>query len=312
VRELTDLDHKLAWPYLLSSLFIAWLIYVVGLRKGLVPAATSFWKFTFPREVYSHPSAKTDYKFVALDLSISFLVYMPLFSGLGYVAHKGLLYLCTDIFTVASLASTRETGVLVLFLAAFLIGDFGIFLAHYLMHRVPVLWQFHKVHHSAEVMTPITVLRVHPVDNLVLGIVTVILSAVVTSTYTLISEEAANHLTILGVNAVTFLFFFIGSQLRHSHIWLSYGPLLSFIFISPAQHQIHHSTDLKHWDTNYGYVLAIWDFVFRSLYVPRGRENLQFGLLDGESKEFSSVARLYFLPFAKATRELLPAQKSAR
>src|SRR5665213_3606005 len=49
-------------------------------------------------------------------------------------------------------------------LVFFIAYDFGRFVAHSVQHDVPVLWEFHKVHHSAEVLTPITAFRAHPVD----------------------------------------------------------------------------------------------------------------------------------------------------
>src|SRR5690606_39715058 len=55
----------------------------------------------------------------------------------------------------------------------------------------------------------------------------------------------ADPLTLFGSNVVFALFHLLGSNLRHSHIWWSFGPTLSRILISPAQHQIHHSKDRK-------------------------------------------------------------------
>ena len=51
------------------------------------------------------------------------------------------------------------------------------------MHRIPALWEFHKVHHSAEVLTPITFYRSHPVDMLVQTVAEALASGIVTSVF---------------------------------------------------------------------------------------------------------------------------------
>ena len=76
----------------------------------------------------------------------------------------------------------------------------------------------------------------------------------------------------------------LGANLRHSHLWFSYGRFLEHIFISPAQHQIHHSNDKMHYETNYGVVLSVWDWAFGSLYIASTKsQRLSFGL-DEQSK----------------------------
>jgi sterol desaturase/sphingolipid hydroxylase (fatty acid hydroxylase superfamily) len=109
---------------------------------------------------------------------------------------------------------------------------------------------------------------------------------------------------VYGLGVATYLFFLTGYHLRHSHIWLSYGLLLSTILISPAQHQIHHSKAKRHWDKNYGFILAIWDYLFGSLYVPKQKEAIEFGIGNGEEQLYSSPLKLYLLPFKRALRLL--------
>ncbi|HMQ57251.1 MAG TPA: sterol desaturase family protein, partial [Rhizobiaceae bacterium] len=89
-----------------------------------------------------------------------------------------------------------------------------------------------------------------------------------------------NLVTIGGANIIYAVFNVLGSNFRHTHIWISYGPVLERILISPAQHQIHHSLEVEHHNKNYGEVFAIWDWMFGTLYVPQGRTELRFGLAD--------------------------------
>ena len=187
-------------------------------------------------------------------------------------------------------------------LGSILVFDFGFYLQHYLMHKISFLWEFHKVHHSAEVMTPLTFFRVHPVDWLSMSLVYGLLVGGFQGTYKYFIPYEASLVKIMGFNIITFAFYFMGIHLRHSHIWISYGQILSRIFISPAQHQIHHSLAPRHFDKNLGAIFSLWDWLFGTLYVPKKKEDIQFGLSRGEHKEFSSLWSLYFLPFQKNIR----------
>ena len=59
----------------------------------------------------------------------------------------------------------------------------------------------------------------------------------------------------------------------------------------------------EHFNKNYGEVLAIWDWMFGTLYVPEGRETISYGIGE-ENREYRSLTALYLLPFVKAWRRL--------
>jgi sterol desaturase/sphingolipid hydroxylase (fatty acid hydroxylase superfamily) len=303
-RTVTELGSQSAWPYLVSSLFIAAAIWWVGRRRGLIDGSASLRAFLFPPSVYRHPSAIVDYRYLAIDLSIRGVVYMPLVAGVSYLLYKVLQpFVGTIVGSVGGgLPSISPLGRgIAITLLSVLVYDFLQFVGHFLAHNVPLLWYFHQVHHSAQVLTPATVYRSHPVDALLGGL----LGAVAAAVYSSASGQELRPITLFGVNVVTGAFYLTAFQLRHSHVWLSYGPIVSRIFISPAQHQIHHSADPKHWNKNYGFMFSIWDTLFRSLYVPRSRERLRFGLSDSDATDFATVRALYFLPFVKAARHCL-------
>ncbi|RJG27561.1 sterol desaturase family protein [Massilia cavernae] len=299
-----------AWPYLLSSMAIAYLLYLLARRQpGASPR--SFRAFAFPREVYRHRSAIVDYKYVLIDLTLQGVVYVPVIAGCTWLSYKLALSLSGGAAASAGASLNPLADALILTVITFIVIDFATFFSHYLMHRFPVLWYFHEVHHSAEVMTPVTVLRVHPVEKIFNSAVGAFLGGLGAAAYAAIAGHKVDPLTVIGIDIFVFYFRVFGIHLRHSHIWLSYGTFLSHILISPAQHQIHHSVDPRHYDKNFGYVLAIWDLLFRSLYVPRQRESLQFGLAGTDPKDYSSVAALYITPFRKAMRHLRAPRSAA-
>jgi sterol desaturase/sphingolipid hydroxylase (fatty acid hydroxylase superfamily) len=109
---------------------------------------------------------------------------------------------------------------------------------------------------------------------------------------------------------IGFAFAALGANLRHSHVWLSYGRALEHVAISPAQHQIHHSADRRHFDRNFGSALAIWDWLFGTLYVTRERERLTFGLSAAEKNHRDNVASAVIDPLIASARTLRPTRTS--
>jgi sterol desaturase/sphingolipid hydroxylase (fatty acid hydroxylase superfamily) len=183
--------------------------------------------------------------------------------------------------------------------ATVLMADLSFYVGHRLAHRVSFLWEFHKVHHSAVVMTPITYLREHPMDQLVLGTAAALFVGPVTGLFMHWFPEELTVTKVLGLNVITFVWYLmLGANLRHSHVWLPFGRVLDRIFSSPAQHQIHHSEDPAHHDRNFGSMLAIWDWMFGTLYAPVERPaHLRFGIGAGLNEQYQTLPDFYLRPF---------------
>ena len=163
------------------------------------------------------------------------------------------------------------------------------------MHKWPILWALHKVHHSAEVLTPLTVYRTHPLEGIVFTIRGTFTQGVSISSFIFFFGNSVDLLTVLGANLFLFLFNTAGSNLRHSHIGIRYWSWLEYIFISPAQHQLHHSIDIAHHDKNFGAALAIWDYTFGSLHHSEEIESLHLGI-ETDDKNFNKLSTLYLSP----------------
>jgi sterol desaturase/sphingolipid hydroxylase (fatty acid hydroxylase superfamily) len=293
------------WLYFVSAATIAFIYYWSrGYGKEHVNIR-GFLAFCFPRRIYTHWSAKLDFKYFVVNTVLYGFLIAPLVITSGVIGQATVLTL-VKLFGIP--ASPLLPGGLwsdvAVTLASVLAADLAFFGSHYLQHRVGFLWEFHKVHHAAEVLHPLTLYRQHPMDTgldlTLMGAATGTVSGI--SAY--LFDASIEVVTILQTNALVFLFNVAGVHLRHSHVRLSYGPLLDRIFISPALHQIHHSCAPKHVDKNYGGILAIWDRLAGTLYVPREDEDLCLGLADGEHRNYGSIAGLYLLPFAKNAQRL--------
>lgn len=261
-------DVRLFPLYILSTVAIAFLVFRTT-RPG-----TSFGAWLLPAKIWKHPSTR-------LDAQLFFVGRLLTVAGLF---NQLAITNAATVLVLVVLRGQPDMGAPVHpWIAATLIllgNDLAVYWVHRLHHENARLWPFHALHHSAEVMTPITVYRKHPVYDLISSVMRGITFGCVQGIVLAIFFGSVSVALVVGVNAFYFLFNLLGSNLRHTHIWLSYGTLLEHVLISPAQHQIHHSRAPGHRNKNYGEVLAIWDWMFGTLYIPRKREVLAFGLAD--------------------------------
>ncbi len=249
-------EERLFWPYLVSALGIALLAGALGrvsLRTEL-----------FTRALWWHPSARADYGLFVVRAIISVLLVAPLLVSSTVVAVKVVLLMskwlgAPPAWPLGALATTVSYTALL-----FIASDGTRYALHRAMHAVPWLWRFHQVHHSAEVMTPVTLYRTHPVEGLLVALRGVLVTGFVAGVFSWFTGGNAVALEVLGVNAVAFALNLAGSNLRHSHVWISFGPL-EWMVMSPAQHQLHHSLETSGHDVNYGSFLSVWDLLGRSL-----------------------------------------------
>ena len=123
----------------------------------------------------------------------------------------------------------------------FTLDDLSKYVIHRFMHKFPILWSIHKVHHSATTLTPMTVFRTHPLEGIIFSLRSATTQAISISVFIFLFGNNVSLLAILGVNVFVFLFNILGSNLRHSHIGIRYWKWVEYVFISPAQHQLHHS-----------------------------------------------------------------------
>ena len=182
--------------------------------------------------------------------------------------------------------------------------EFAYWLDHYLSHRVPFLWEFHKVHHQAETLSPLTVFRVHPIDSLVFVNILAICIGSVNGILHFSFGIPIEQVSYFGYGLILAAFSYLIIQLQHSHVWIPFCGIWGRLFISPAHHQIHHSDNPAHFNKNLGSCLAIFDWLFGSLHVPsRQREKLSFGVAPMAGEPHTLTEGLV-LPFERSWRHI--------
>lgn len=156
----------------------------------------------------------------------------------------------------------------------FILADFIQWNTHRLLHRIPWMWEFHKVHHSVEEMGFAAHFRFHWMETVIYKTIQYI------------------PLAMIGFGLQDFFIVHIVSvaigHLNHSNIRITYGPV-KYIINNPVMHIWHHAKDLPEpYGVNYGISLSLWDFIFRTAYIPgNGRdEPLGFEKIENFPKSF--------------------------
>lgn len=279
--------------YLLTSLLMAYLVYRNTQKKP------SFLRYIFPKKVWWGSSSRIDYVILVVNGFVKAILITPLlFIGVflqhyindALVASFGIFPYDVSLWLVVAVYT----------IMIWLVGDFASFFIHFMMHRIPFLWEFHKVHHSATVLTPFTQYRIHPIELVLNNLKSLMVYGLVTGVFYYLAAGEVGTLTFIGVNVFTFLFLALGSNLRHSHVKFKFPPLMERIFISPFQHQIHHSDAEQHFNKNLGSHLAIWDLMFGTLVLSKEVKKIRFGLGKEENEDFDSSVKSLKNPFVKA------------
>ena len=150
-------------------------------------------------------------------------------------------------------------------LIGFVVRDFVQWWTHRLLHRVPALWEFHKVHHSVEQMGFAAHLRYHWMENVVYRSIEYI------------------PLALIGIGLRDFfiihIFTLAVGHFNHSNFKLNLGPL-KYIFNNPQMHIWHHAYDIpqnRKYGVNFGLTLSIWDYIFKTDYIPYEGKDIKLG-----------------------------------
>ena len=283
---LIDPNKRLFWVYIISSILLGILYFYVNKKNSRVILSSKLWL---------HPSAKLDYYYFFLSYFINIFLLVPFIVSaktVTFYVNKFLYeqfdYFENDLFSYSQI-------VFLYTIALFVVSDFTRYWLHRFLHTIPILWEFHKVHHSAKVLTPITFYRVHPVENFLFALRYSLSAGVVTGVFIYFFGAMIDIYMVLGVNVFLFLFSTLGANLRHSHVPFAYFAFIEKWFMSPKQHQIHHSS--KHFDKNYGGFISVWDRVFGSLKLSNEVRVMKFGLRKNQMSDYTSLKSLLFRPF---------------
>jgi sterol desaturase/sphingolipid hydroxylase (fatty acid hydroxylase superfamily) len=138
-----------------------------------------------------------------------------------------------------------------------------------MLHRVPLFWNFHKVHHSVKQMGFAAHLRYHWMEPVIYKSMLYIPLAII------------GGFTIQDVFIVHFFAITIG-HLNHANLGWDYG-FLKYIFNNPKMHIWHHSKQMPNkYGMNFGITLSVWDYIFKTNYIPSDGRDIELGFEEDE------------------------------
>ncbi len=153
-------------------------------------------------------------------------------------------------------------------LITILVFDFAIWAQHLITHKIPILWRFHRVHHSDRDIDVTTAIRFHPVEI----------------AFSMLLKIGLVYL--IGPPAVGIILFEIilngTAMFNHANMKLPLGldRLVRMVLVTPDMHRVHHSDIRAEHDSNYGFALSIWDRMFRTYVAQpgKGHDEMTIGL----------------------------------
>jgi sterol desaturase/sphingolipid hydroxylase (fatty acid hydroxylase superfamily) len=309
---LFDVNGRLCLAFLLSSYSVAWCLFRFRSARGLTDAR-SFWQFIGGGRVYLHRSALLDYRYYFVLAVLKVALVLPIVGLVDPYVLRSADY--SEFFTRLWGARTQVgdnlTLSLLFGLGVFLVKDFSHYWGHRAFHS-RYLWAFHKVHHSAPVLVPATASRTHFLEEMVEKLSDTICIGAYAGLFWYACGGEISRYTLFGVTYMVFIFNGLAANLRHSHVWFSFGPLIERVVSSPAQHQIHHSNAPRHFNKNFGINLSLWDWMFGTLYVTQSKpETLQFGTGDQDVERYLTLRGLILTPFIDIAHQILSRKRSA-
>jgi sterol desaturase/sphingolipid hydroxylase (fatty acid hydroxylase superfamily) len=226
--------------------------------------------------------------------------------GLDVVLVRFLIPIAT--VTVAEISVTRgwglfnivDAGFWLSFIVSFLLMDLVIYAQHVITHKIPLLWRLHRVHHTDLDFDVTTALRFHPLE--------IILSVFVKFFF----------IALFGAPVVAVIVFEIilniSAMFNHSNIQIpiSIDRLLRKVIVTPDMHRVHHSVIKAETNSNYGFNIPWWDYIFRT-YRPQpsaGHTKMKIGLNEFQGNKVVFLHWLLVQPFVsvkkETTEEILP------
>ncbi len=154
----------------------------------------------------------------------------------------------------------------------FVLLDFLQWVTHFTLHRVPILWRFHQVHHSIKQMGFAGHLRYHWMEN-------ILYKPLKTLGIMLLGGFEPQQAFIIH------FFTIVIGHLNHANLNWNYGPF-KYLLNNPVMHLYHHAYHLpknRPYGMNFGLTLSIWDYLFSTAYVPDRNGNIKLGYKGDEA-----------------------------
>lgn len=232
--------------------------------------------FNFKKRI-SHLFQNVLFQIILVVLNIFFVTFQVFSIEWLNGNHIGLLYLI-------------ELPIWAKLFISVIFYDITAYWIHRGTHKFPLLWRFHRVHHSDTTMDSSTTFRFHPIELiLVFGIGNIVTAALF----------GTDVFSMALYYFILYVFFFI----EHTNInyprWLN--STLGLVFVMPDHHRVHHQQDQFYTDSNYADIFIIWDRLFGTYKMMPVKE-MKYGLVEFETEDKQTFLYLIKSPFINIKR----------
>ena len=312
-RQFYDPSVALIPPTILFSYLLLGALVFIAYRAAL-PSDLTLGKYLFPPGIIHRQSFQLDVQWFALAAikgvsAITAVIGMIFLLRLASNYLAGLGYSEWSPINGARIQLLRLPTVVrggLLFLSMIVTMDFINYWQHRLFHAVPILWNFHKIHHYPRQISLLTSWRVHPAEQAILDFINKLGLALMIALWSPLysSQEISGYeefigiqLPILGAVVAVQGFF---HAFNHSTLYIHFGSILDRVFYSPSLHLIHHARDLP--NRNFANIFSFWDGIFGTLYVPKDvvehfQISQRLGVPDIANNHYKTVIHAIVLPF---------------
>lgn len=169
-------------------------------------------------------------------------------------------------------------------LIMFVVADFIQWNIHRQLHRNPLLWEFHKVHHSVKEMGFAAQFRFHFMETIIYKTLQYLPLAMIGFG---IKEFFVVHMLAVLIG-----------HINHANVGWSYGKL-GYIFNNPKMHIWHHAKELPQdypYGMNFGISLSLWDYLFGTAHIPKSGQQIELGF-EGDESFQAGFKKQVFIPF---------------
>ena len=166
-----NLPRDLTWPFLFTTLFLGIALWTLRNGRGAKDAtgqerpADTLMQFLLPYDIYSHVSARVDVSLYLFERMLHPLWAGALILAVGVTAEKAIISCLLGTLGESPRLDVNYAWMMLYSFVTLLLYDFIFYVIHFTEHKVPALWVIHKVHHSAEVLTPLTRYREHVLEG---------------------------------------------------------------------------------------------------------------------------------------------------
>ena len=281
----------------IKALSVVWLFILISVFELIKSKNIKY--LSLARINNSKGGKYADFIYYILSMFEFKLSYLTYFATLGIsrfsTSFRTFLNNTYENFVPIDLFSNTFTSC-IMFILGLLIFELGMYISHRVSHAF--LWEIHEFHHSATEMNIFNHSRVGTLHQTINGLIDLPLVLLGVVFVNQAIEQGQWPLfvlwTIFGIAGDCFGF------IGHSSLKLVFPKPISYIFLSPSLHWLHHSDNPKHFNKNFGRVLCIWDQIFGTYLDESNLKDINgFGIKNSEYNKHNPLYCYYVLPIKK-------------